>query len=122
MKGQIFIIASILVLLALFITRLNTQTVDVGQDEMFYEGFSNLKTELIKTVDLSLLNQLSDLQPNLNDFIGFSKEVFKKRGYTESVTYSISSEHTIVVYMNISLSSKNYYLLENLIINRTVYS
>jgi len=122
MKGQIFIIASILVLLALFITRLNTQTVDVGQDEMFYESFSNLKTELIKTVDLSLLNQLSDLQPNLNDFIGFSKEVFKKRGYTESVTYSISSEHTIVVYMNISLSSKNYYLLENLIINRTVYS
>jgi len=121
MKGQIFIIASILVLLALFITRLSTQTIDVRQDELFYESFSNLKNELIKTVDIALINQ-ENVSSRLNDFIDFSKDVFEKKGYVEDVVYSISSGPTTIVYMNISLSSRNYYLLENLIINRTVYT
>jgi hypothetical protein len=121
MKGQIFIIASILVLLALFMTRLSTQTIDVRQDETFYESFSNLKSELIKTIDLALINQES-VSDKLDDFINFSNNTFKKKGYTESVIYSISSGPTTIVYMNVSLSSKNYYLLESLIINRTVYT
>lgn len=121
MKGQIFIIASILVLLALFITRLSTQTVDVRQDELFYESFTNLKNELIKTIDISLINQDS-VSANLNDSIDFSTNVFKKKGYVENVAYSISSGPTTIVYMNVSLSSRNYYLIENLIINRTVYT
>jgi hypothetical protein len=122
MKGQIFIIASILVLLALFITRLGTQTVDVRQNELFYESFSNLKNELIKTIDVSLLDQPANLQTNLNDFIDFSNDTFKKRGYIESVNYSVSGTSPYVIYLNVSLSSGNDYLLEKLIINRTVYS
>jgi len=121
MKGQIFIIASVLILLALFITRLNTQTSYAKQDELFYEVFSNLKNELIKTVDFSLVEQES-ISDRLDDFISFSKDILKERGYTESVTYSISQGPTTIVYMNVSLSSKNSYLLENLIINRTVYT
>ena len=121
MKGQIFIIASILVLLALFITRLGTQTVDVRQNELFYESFSNLKSELIKTVDLALINGES-VSERLDNFTDFSKDVFKKKGYTEDVIYSVSQGSTTIVYMNVSLSSRNDYLLENLIINRTVYT
>lgn len=120
MKGQIFIITSILVLLALFITRISTKTIDVKQDELFYESFSNLKNELIKTVDLALINGES-VSERLGNFTDFSKDVFKKKGYTENVIYSISPGPTTIVYLNISLSSSNSYLLESLIINRTVY-
>jgi hypothetical protein len=121
MKGQVFIIASILVLLALFITRISTKTIDVKQDETFYESFSNLKNELIKTIDLALINQES-VSDKLDDFIRFSNDTFKKKGYVESINYSVSQGPTTIVYMNVSLSSKNYYLLDSLIIKRTVYS
>jgi hypothetical protein len=121
MKGQIFIIASVLVLVALLLTRLSTKTSYADEEELFYESFSNLKAELIKTVDLSLINQ-EPVSDNLYNFTEFSKEVFKKKGYAEDVKYSITLGPQTIVYLNVSLSSKNYYLLESLIINRTVYA
>jgi hypothetical protein len=121
MKGQIFIIASVLILLALLITRLSTQTIDIRQDELFYESFSNLKAELIKTVDLALLNG-DVVADKLQNFTDFSTDVFKKKGYIETVNYQISQNGgTTIVYLNVSLNSSNSYLLDNLIINRTVY-
>ncbi|MEM3609612.1 MAG: hypothetical protein QXK49_03030 [Candidatus Aenigmatarchaeota archaeon] len=121
MKGQIFIIISVLILIALYMTSTSIKTTNVKHDETFYQSFTNLKNELIKTIDLSLINQ-ENLEENLNDFIDFSKEVFKKRGYIEKVEYSISYGQPIVIYLNVSLSSANSYLLDSLIINRTVYS
>lgn len=121
MKGQIFIITSILILLALLIVRESTKTIVVKQDELFYESFSNLKNELVKTVDIALINQES-VSSRLDDFILFSKDIFKKKGYIESVNYSVVSGPTTIVYLNISLSSSNSYLLDSLIINRTVYT
>jgi hypothetical protein len=122
MKGQIFIIASVLILIALLMTRFSTKTVDIKEDETFYESFSNLKTELTRTVDLSLINQ-DIVQEKLNDFIGFSTEVFNKKGYTENVSYQISQNgETTTVYLNVSLKNDKSYLLDSLIINRTVYA
>jgi hypothetical protein len=122
MKGQIFIITSILILLALFITRISTKTVDVKQDELFYESFSNLKNELIKTIDIAFINQES-VSNRLDNFIAFSNDTFKKKGYIESVNYSFSPwMDPNKVYLNVSLSSGNSYLLESLIIKRTVYA
>jgi len=122
MKGQIFIIASILILLALFLIRINTYTFEILEDELFYESFNNLKNELINTIDISLVNQ-EDLSTNLNDFITFSKDALKQRGFIESVNYSISvngNERTI--NMNISLKSEKSEILDNLIIKRKVYT
>jgi hypothetical protein len=122
MKGQIFIIASVLILLALLITRLSTQTIDIRQDELFYESFSNLKAELIKTVDLALLNG-DVVADKLQNFTAFSTDVLKKKGYIETVNYQISQNGgTTIVYLNFSLNSSNSYLLDSLIINRTVYT
>jgi len=118
MKGQIFILTSILILIALFIARETTKTVDVKQNELFYESYSNLKSELIKTIDLALLNGDS-VSDKLQNFKDFSTEVFKKKGYVESVNYSTSGN---VVYLNVSLTRGNSYLLDSLIINRTVYT
>ena len=121
MKGQIFIISSILILLALFLIRTSTKTVDVKQNELFYESFTNLRSELIKTVDLALINQES-VSARLDDFIVFSKNVYIKKGYNESVNYTVSPGSTTIVYLNLSLTSSSSYLMENLIINRTVYT
>jgi hypothetical protein len=122
MRGQIFIIASILILLALLVTRLTTKTIDIKQDELFYESFSNLKTELIKTVDLALINHES-VSTRLDNFTEFSRDIFNKKGYTETVNYQISQNGgTTIVYLNVSLANDKYYLLDGLIINRTVYA
>jgi hypothetical protein len=113
-------IASVFILLFLFLLRINTQTIDVKQDDMFHEDFANLKSELVKTVDVSLLNQ-ENLQDNLDDFITFSTDFYNNRGYTEDVDYSISTSGDMTtVYLNVTLSSSNSYLRQDLIINRTL--
>ena len=120
MKGQVFMIVSVFILLFLFLLRINTQTIDVKPEDLFYEDFSNLKNELVKTIDISLLNQ-ENLQSNLNDFITFSTDFYKNKGYIEDVDYSISTTGDVTtVYLNISLTSSNSYLKQNLIINRTL--
>ncbi len=120
MKGQIFILVSVFVLLFLFLIRINTKIIEAKPEDLFYEDFSNLKNEFIKTIDVSLLNQ-ETISTNLDNFIVFSTDVHKNRGYTENVEYFIQvSGDTTVVYLNISLRSTRSYLKENLIINRTL--
>ena len=120
MKGQIFIIVSVFILLFLFLMRINTKVIEVKPEDLFYEDFSNFKNEFIKTIDISILNG-ENLQSNLDDFIDFSTDVYKNKGYIENVDYSIQfSGDVTVVYLNISLRSDKSYLRENLIINRTL--
>ena len=120
MKGQVFMIVSVFILLFLFLLRINTQTIDVKPEDLFYKDFSNLKNELVKTIDISLINQ-ENLQNNLDDFISLSTNVYNNKGYAEDVIYSISTAGDVTtVYLNISLTSSNSYLKENLIINRTL--
>jgi hypothetical protein len=120
MKGQIFILISIFVLLFLFSLRIGTESVEIGPGDTFYEDFSNLKNELIRTVDISLINQES-LQGNLDNFVAFSKDFYARKGYTENVEYSVSALGDVTtIYLNVSLNSTNSYLMQGLIINRTL--
>jgi len=120
MKGQIFILISIFVLLFLFSLKISTETPEVRQEDVFFEEFSNLKRELVRTVDISILNQ-QNLQNNLDDFIVFSKEFYSKKGYAEEVEYSISTAGSLTtVYLNMSLSTDKSYLKQSLIIKRTL--
>ena len=120
MKGQVFMIVSVFILLFLFLLRINTQTIEVKPDDLFYEDFSNLKNELLRIIDISLLNQ-ENLQNNLNDFITFSTNMYRNKGYTEDVEFSVSTAGDVTtIYLNITLSSSKSYLKENLIINRTL--
>jgi len=94
----------------------------IESKSFLYENFLNLKNELIKTIDISILNKES-IAPNLDNFISFSKESFENRGYDETVTYSISTiENTRTVYMTVSLRLENSFIEDEFIINRTVYS
>jgi len=121
MKGQIFIITSIMVLVTILLLRVNTQTFEIEEDEQFYDNYNNLRNELVNTIDLSLVNQES-ININLDAFIAFSTNVLKRKGFTEDVNYTVSingNERT--VDMNVSLKSGKSEILENIIIKRRVY-
>jgi hypothetical protein len=122
MKGQIFIMAAVLVLIAFILLMNAIRPIETQPKNFLYENFVNLKNELIKTVDISILNQ-EDITTNLNDFITFSTEVFNQRGYNENVKFNIITYgNTTEVYMNVTLKLGNSFIEDKFIINRTVYS
>ena len=122
MKGQVFIMIAVLVLIALILMKNAIQPTEIEPKNFLYENFVNLKDELIKTVDISILNQ-EDIRTNLIDFIDFSEDVLEQRGYNEIVEFEILTyDDTTEVYMNISLELGNSFIEDNFIINRTVYS
>jgi len=121
MKGQIFIMVAVLVLIALILIRSETRPFVIKPRSLLFENFLNLKNELIKTVDISLLNQ-KDISNNLDNFISFATDIFDQRGYEISVNYSVSTLGPTIVYINVSLKLGDSYLKDNLIIKRMVYT
>jgi len=122
MKGQIFIMVAVLVLIALILLISATKPFVIKPKSLLFENFLNLKNELIKTVDISLLRQ-EDISNNLDNFISFATDIFQQRYYETSVNYSISTSGSLTtVYMNVSLGLGDSYLKDNLIIERTVYT
>lgn len=118
MKGQVFVLISIFVLIFLFSLRMGTETVEIMEEDKFLVDFENLKTELVRTIDMSLLNQQS-VNNNLNSFIVFSKDFYARKGYDEDVTFSIDSNgNATSVLLNITMQAGNSYLNEELIISR----
>ncbi len=121
MKGQIFVMMAVLVLIALLLLRNAIRPSEIKPENFLYENFVNLKNELIKTVDISILNQ-EDVSTNLNSFITFSKDVLGRKGYNEDVKFEISTHDSITeIHMNITLKLENSFIEDKFIINRTVY-
>jgi len=122
MKGQIFVMMAVLVLIALLLLRNSIRPSAIKPENFLYENFVNLKNELIKTVDVSILNN-EDVYTNLNSSIDFSKDVLGRKGYNEDVKFDISTHgNTTEVHMNITLKLENSFIEDKFIINRTVYS
>ncbi|MBN2202623.1 MAG: hypothetical protein JW700_00330 [Candidatus Aenigmarchaeota archaeon] len=120
MKGQVFILISIFVLIFLFSLRAGTETVEIMQSDMFLDDFNNLKSEIVSTIDTSLLNRQS-VEGNLDDFISFTEDFYARKGYNQTVAYSVSrTSNQTAVLLNITLQSSNSYLSESLIIRRDV--
>ena len=121
MKGQVFIILAAFLLIGLILLRVSTTTIFEKSQDFLSENFLNLKNELIHAVDISLLEK-EDVQTNLNEFVSFSNEAFKQRGFSEDVSFSVDKQgnrYTIDFQVNLSLG--NEYLNENFRIERTVY-
>lgn len=119
MKGQVFIIISIFVLIFLLSLRIGTQTTDIKSEDIFINDYDSLKRELVNTIDLSLVNRQS-VQNNLNSFISFSTDFYKRKDYTEDIDYTIIEDGDVTtVYLNISMTSDSSYLKQSIIINRT---
>lgn len=122
MKGQIFVMIAVLVLIALLLLRNSIRHSTIKPEDFLYESFVNLKNELIKTMDISILNK-ENVSTNLNNFITFSKDVLGRKGYIEDVKFDVSTHgNTTEVNMNITLELENSFIEDKFIINRTVYS
>ena len=122
MKGQIFVLASVMILIVLLMLQNSIRPFELKDENSLYENFVNIKGELIRTVDVSLINQ-EGVSSNLEECIGFSKDVMGRKGYTEQVMYSVSTYgNTTVVQMNFTLSLGNSFIEDNFIINRTVHA
>lgn len=121
MKGQVYIIIAVLSVLLLFLLRISTIPLVEKSEVPLTENFINLKNELVKTVDVSILNQ-QDVQNNLDNFISFSKQILKQKNYNENVNYTISRiDNTTTVIMDVNLSYGESYLYDRISVNRTVY-
>jgi hypothetical protein len=122
MKGQIFILASVMILIALLLLQNAIRPAVASPKSELFQIFSNIKGETIRTVDMSLLNG-GDVSSNLDDFLTFSQDIMKKRGYIQSAAYFVSNiGNTTIVNMNLTLSAGNSFIQDEFIINRTVYS
>jgi hypothetical protein len=121
MKGQIFILASVMILIALLLLQNAIRPLDARPKSNLLESFSNIRGEMTRTVDMSLLNG-EDVSTNLDSFIVLSKDVMRKRGYAEDASYTISSSGRIFeVQVNLNISAGNSFIQDQFIINRTVY-
>ena len=121
-KGQVFIILTVFILLGLIFLRVSTKTILEKPQDFLSENFLNLKNELVQTVDISLMKN-EDVQTNLNEFIAFSTDALKQRGYSESVSFSLSTiGSTTTVNFEVSLSFGKEYLNDSFKVERTVYT
>jgi ribosomal protein S8 len=112
---------AVLVLIALLLLRNAIRPPEIKPEDFLYENFVNLKNELIKTVDISILNK-EDVSTNLSSFIAFSTDVLGRKGYVEDVKFDASTYgNTIEVHMNVTLKLGNSFIEDRFIINRTVY-
>lgn len=122
MKGQVFIMASVMVLIALLLLQNSIRPFEQKPRYNIYDSFANVKNELIRTVDISLANN-QNIATNLDNFIDFSKGVMNRKGYEENVQYTINSYgNTREIHFNFTISLQNSFIEDNFIINRTVFT
>jgi hypothetical protein len=122
MKGQIFILASVMILIALVLLQNAIRPFEAVPKNYLRDNFQNVRNEIVRTVDIALLNG-DDISTDVDSFIGFSRDVMTSRGYTESVDYSISTfGNTTEILVNLTLSQDNSFIQDGFIINRTVVS
>ena len=122
MKGQIFIMASVMVLIALMLLQNSIRSFEQKPRYNIYDSFSNIKSEIIRTVDISFAND-EDIASNMDSFIDFSKAVMSRKGYSEEVSYTVNSyANTVEVNVSLALSLQDSFIESNFIINRTVFT
>jgi hypothetical protein len=117
MRGQMFVVPCVTLLLVILLLGVSIHMEQTRSSASFYQSFYNLKSQLERTVDLSLLNHES-VEGNLDDFIAFSSEINSRKGYVESVEYDLSPGR---ITLTVSLRSSDSYLTSDIILDRTVF-
>jgi hypothetical protein len=119
MKGQFFILVSVLIVITLIILRIST-TFPVEQYEVTVpDNYLNIQREFVNTIDLSLLNEDTALgiKDNVDNFADFSRKIMQRKGYDEKVIYSFNYNGTKVVlgnFMGESMKNVNIIYNENI--------
>jgi len=116
MKGQVLIVLSVFIAIALLIISISSSLIPQSEDYL-QDYFVNLRTELINTVDTSVIYG-EDVSQNLDAYIQFSQSVLQPKGYDQTITYNINGdEYTIDIY----LGKDDEYYRDSLTITRSLY-
>ena len=121
MKGQIYLITAILIVIMLVFLRASVMDVSTLQREGFYNDFIDLREEYSHIVTVSLLNS-ENITENLNDFASFSRDYYSQRGMNHTVSYDVSqTASSVTVDVYIYLGDDKSYLSDSFTIERDVY-
>jgi len=121
MKGQIFLITAIFIVVILVLLRVQAIGLPETQKTSLYNDFSNIKAEYTRVVDTSLINS-QNLSQNLESFTDFSKQHYDQKGLNYTTTYSVSiiGSNTTVQF-HIYLGDDKSYLSDNFTVSRIKY-
>ncbi|MBU3905058.1 MAG: hypothetical protein KJ906_02845 [Nanoarchaeota archaeon] len=117
MKGQIFIVVSILIAVSLLGLSIGMKPI-VVEDSYIQNYFVNVRTEIRNTVDLALLDD-EDVSDKLDEYIDFSELVLENKGILQDINYNIESDSVIV---NIYLERGEEYYSDQIVIPLGVYT
>ena len=121
MKGQIFLITAVFIVILVVLLRVYTMEVPDLEKYNLYNDFVNLKAEYSRVVDTSLLNS-QNITNNLDEFSSFAEDYYKEKGIDYTVSYDVNiTGSDTVVDLDIYLSDGKSYLSDEFTIERTVY-
>ena len=117
MKGQIFIVVSILIVISLLGLSIGMDQI-VVKESYTQNYFVNVRDEIKNTIDLALLNE-EDYKQALDDYIVFSNKVLNKKGIIQKVSYTESKKSLMV---DIYLEKEEEYYRDEIVIPTGVYT
>jgi hypothetical protein len=107
-KGQMFLISSVVIVIVLILLRFSINLPDVVHNKKDIEGkivretFENIKTELVKTIEISY-HQSNNITSNVFDFSNFTRKKMNERLldfkllYIGSITPESGSDMNVTV-------------------------
>ncbi len=117
MKGQIFIVVSILIVVSLLGLSIGMKNIII-EESYIQDYFVNTRSEVKNTIELSLLSE-EDFSNNLDAYILFSTQVLEDKGITQDISYIIDPTEILV---NIYLEKGEEYYSDQIVVQRGVYS
>ncbi|MBR9682446.1 MAG: hypothetical protein GOV02_02115 [Candidatus Aenigmarchaeota archaeon] len=121
MKGQIYLVTAIFIMIMLVFLRASVMDVSNLRKESFYDDFIDLKEEYVHVISTSLLNS-ENITDNLDEFVLFSEEYYSQRGMNHTISYNVSqTSSNAIVDVYIYLGNDKSYLSDSFTIERDVY-
>lgn len=117
MKGQIFIVASLFVAIAMLVLAMGTQIIPEPQDYL-QNYFVNLRAELTETASHAILDG-TDVSSALDEYIDFSDDILSAKGYTQIVSYA---ENSGLITIDIYLGKGDEYYKDRITIDTEVFT
>jgi len=115
MKGQAYTILAIFLVVSLLSLSLLFKETYIEKTNI-KNIFLNVKNEIIKTVELSILDD-NDISTNLDNFILFLDKYLESRNYNIETNYNINKDN-VEIYLKIS--NQNSYIQDKFDISRKI--
>lgn len=114
MKAQAYMILAVFLIISVLSLTVILQKPTEYRSNL-YDVYSNIKNEMIKSAETSLLNE--DDYATFDNFIWFAEQYLDSRGYAHEISYAIEGEN---INVHLKISEGKSYIQDDFIINRLV--